>query len=122
MFKRAVELQQAGKTAEAIAEYLHFLALHPDNVEARSNLGAAFAAQGRYLEAIEQYGRRSARGPANPAVRFNLGIAHYKAGDCGRRRPRSRRWWPPLRATSERSCSSPTATSAWVRTRRSSSC
>ena len=46
IFARAVELQKAGKLAEAIPEYQRLLALQPRNVEARSNLGAAFAAVG----------------------------------------------------------------------------
>jgi tetratricopeptide (TPR) repeat protein len=80
VFARAVDLQRAGKTAEAITEYLRFLALYPENVEARSNLGAAFASQGRYLEAIGEYEEALARNPGNLQVRLNLGMAHYKAG------------------------------------------
>jgi Tfp pilus assembly protein PilF len=81
VFDRAVELQKAGKLAEAIPEYERFLALQPGNVEARSNLGAAFAAQGRYAEAIEQYQQALRMAEGNAQVRLNLAMAYYKAAD-----------------------------------------
>jgi len=81
VFNRAVELQKAGKLAEAIPEYERFLALQPTNVEARSNLGAAFAAQGRYAEAIEQYQQALRVDDTNVKVRLNLGVAYYKAAE-----------------------------------------
>lgn len=81
VFARAVELQKAGKVADAIAEYQRFLALQPRNVEARSNLGAAFAVEGRYAEAIEQYQQALSVDEANAQVRLNLAVAYYKAAD-----------------------------------------
>ncbi len=81
VFARAVELQKAGKVADAIAEYQRFLALQPRNVEARSNLGAAFAVEGRYAEAIEQYKQALSLDEANAQVRLNLAVAYYKAAD-----------------------------------------
>jgi tetratricopeptide (TPR) repeat protein len=81
VFNRAVELQKAGKLAEAIPEYERFLALQPTNVEARSNLGAAFAAQGRYAEAIEQYQQALRVDETNVQVRLNLAVAYYKAAE-----------------------------------------
>jgi tetratricopeptide (TPR) repeat protein len=81
LFKRAVELQKAGKLAEAIPEYERFLALLPANVEARSNLGAAFAAQGRYAEAIDQYRQALRVEEGNAQVRLNLAVAYYKTAD-----------------------------------------
>jgi tetratricopeptide (TPR) repeat protein len=48
-------------------------------VEARSNLGAALARQGRTQEAIEQYREALAIDPARTPVRLNLGLALYKA-------------------------------------------
>jgi tetratricopeptide (TPR) repeat protein len=81
VFAQAVKLQQAGQIDQAIAEYQRFLALQPRNVEARSNLGAAFASQGRYPEAIEQYQLALAANESNATVRFNLAVAYYKTSD-----------------------------------------
>lgn len=81
LFARAVQLQRAGKLAEAIPEYQRFLALQPRNVEARSNLGAALAVEGRYAEAIAQYQEALRVDEANVSVRFNLAVAYYKASD-----------------------------------------
>jgi tetratricopeptide (TPR) repeat protein len=81
IFDRAVALQKAGKLADAIPEYQRFLALQPGNVEARSNLGAAFAAQGHYAEAIEQYQQALRVDEGNAQVRLNLAVAYYKAAD-----------------------------------------
>lgn len=75
----AIELHQAGDIEGAIREYQAFLALRPNMVEARSNLGAALARLGRYQEAIEQYQKALAVDGKNAAVRFNLGVALYKA-------------------------------------------
>src|SRR5688572_28493818 len=72
VFDRAVELMKAGKLAEAIPEYERFVALQPGNVEARSNIGAAFAAQGRYAEDIEQYQQALRMAEGNAQVRLNL--------------------------------------------------
>ncbi|MGH9762498.1 MAG: tetratricopeptide repeat protein, partial [Blastocatellia bacterium] len=48
MFARAVQLQKSGNTDDAIREYEGFLKVRPDRVDARSNLGAAYAHLGRY--------------------------------------------------------------------------
>ncbi|MCA1617580.1 MAG: tetratricopeptide repeat protein, partial [Acidobacteria bacterium] len=48
-------------------------------MEARSNLGAALAALGRYKEAINQYQQALAADKHNASVRFNLGVAFYKS-------------------------------------------
>jgi len=84
VFARAVELQKAGRVADAIPEYQRFLALQPHNVEARSNLGAAFAAEGRYAEAIEQYQQALQVDESNLQVRLNMAVAFYKAADLPR--------------------------------------
>jgi tetratricopeptide (TPR) repeat protein len=78
-FKRAVSLQQAGNFEDAAAAYREFLAAHPKNVEARSNLGVVLTRLGRFQEAIEAYREALEVDPANTAVRLNLGIALYKA-------------------------------------------
>jgi tetratricopeptide (TPR) repeat protein len=75
---RAVQSHQSGDIEGAIRDYQAYLALRPERVEARSNLGAALARLGRYGDAIEQYKRALALGGRNQAIRFNLAVAYYK--------------------------------------------
>lgn len=79
--RHAVELQRSGEIAEAIAEYQAYLNQVPDNVMARSNLGAALAHAGRFPEAIGEYRKALELQPANLPVRMNLALAYYKAGE-----------------------------------------
>lgn len=78
-FARAHALQQAGDYAAAAAAYEAFLVQHPDNVEARSNLGVVLARLGRTDQAIEAYRAALQRSPSQQAIRLNLGLALYKA-------------------------------------------
>jgi tetratricopeptide (TPR) repeat protein len=78
-FGRAVALQQAGNFEAAAGEYRRFLGVHPDNIEARSNLGVVLVNLGRYEDAIAEYTAALATAPSNPTVRLNLGLALYKA-------------------------------------------
>src|ERR1051325_11430362 len=78
LYANAVRLHQAGDIENAIREYKAFLVLYPNVVEARSNLGAAYARLGRYEEAIEQYRQALALKPDNTQIRFNLALAYYK--------------------------------------------
>src|SRR5215472_15563487 len=78
IFARAVELHQAGDIQGAIREYEAFLALKPQRVDARSNLGAAYARLGRYEQAIAEYQRALAIEPGNATIRFNLALAFFK--------------------------------------------
>jgi tetratricopeptide (TPR) repeat protein len=78
-FSRAAELQKAGDLANAAAEYGKFLAAHPGNVEARSNLAVVLMHLGKYEEAIAEYQTALATAPSNSIIRLNLGIAYYKA-------------------------------------------
>jgi tetratricopeptide (TPR) repeat protein len=73
-------LHQAGELDDAIRAYREYLAVEPDSVEARSNLGAALARAGRYDEAIAEYGLGLRKSPDNPALLLNLGLAYYKTG------------------------------------------
>lgn len=79
IYAHAVQLHQAGDIEGAIREYQAFLLLYPKVLEARSNLGAAYARLGRYEEAIEEYKQGLALDPRNTPVRFNLALAYYKA-------------------------------------------
>src|SRR5512144_2048658 len=57
MLGDALRLQQQGDFAGAAAGYERILALGVENPAVRSNLGAAYAALGRYDDAIDQYRR-----------------------------------------------------------------
>src|SRR5499426_4435960 len=78
IFARAVQSHQSGDIEGAIRDYQAYLALRPERVDARSNLGAALARLGRYADAIEQYKRGLALDGRNQAIRFNLAVAYYK--------------------------------------------
>ena len=80
LLQQAIALHQAGDLDGAIRAYRQYLAVDPDSVQARSNLGAALAHVGRYDEAIEEYGHALAKSPDNPALLLNLGLAYYKTG------------------------------------------
>ncbi len=75
---RAVQSHQSGDIEGAIRGYQAYLALRPERIEARSNLGAALARLGRYGDAIEQYKRALALDGRNQAISFNLAVAYYK--------------------------------------------
>lgn len=76
----AVRRQQQGDFAGAVAGYERVLGLGVDDPAVRSNLGASYAALGRYDDAIDQYRRALARDEANAAIRRNLALAYYKTG------------------------------------------
>jgi tetratricopeptide (TPR) repeat protein len=80
LFARGVRLHQAGDIVGAIEAYQAAVEKDPGRVDARSNLGAAYARLGRYDEAIEHYGAVLARAPDQVQVRFNLALALYKGG------------------------------------------
>ncbi len=80
---RAVALHQKGDLEGAVAAYRESLALAP-SVEARSNLGAALAALGRYGEAIEEYRGALGMAPSDGRIRYNLALAYYKSADLPR--------------------------------------
>ena len=78
MLADAIRLQQQGDYAGAAAGYERVLGTGVDDPAVRSNLGAAYAALGRYDDAIDQYRRALARDEANVAIRRNLALAYYK--------------------------------------------
>ena len=80
LLQHAVTLHQAGDLDGAIRAYREYLALAPDSVQARSNLGAALSRAGRYDEAIAEYDTGLRNSPDNPALLMNLGLAYYKMG------------------------------------------
>jgi tetratricopeptide (TPR) repeat protein len=78
-FAHATQLHESGDIQGAIRGYQAILAAHPQRVDVRSNLGAAYSRLGRYEEAIEQYKQALALDSHNEAIRFNLALAYYKA-------------------------------------------
>lgn len=78
-FQRATQLHQNGDLEGAIRAYLAILAKHPERVDVRSNLGAAYSGLGRYEKAIDQYKQALVVDAANSTIRFNLALAYYKA-------------------------------------------
>jgi len=86
LYDRAGKALDAGDAAQAIKLYEELLQLVPDSVEARTNLGAAFAQIGRYDEAIQQYRQALSRDPNNETVLLNLALAFYKQGDFSQAR------------------------------------
>jgi tetratricopeptide (TPR) repeat protein len=80
LFRDAVAAQQRGDDPTAIRKYRELLKMRPDVMEARANLGAVLARDGRFDEAIEQYRAALQRDPKNPAILYNLALAFYKKG------------------------------------------
>jgi tetratricopeptide (TPR) repeat protein len=87
LFKSAVERHQAGDVVGAIEFYEASLEKDPARVDARSNLGAAYAGLGRYDEAVKQYRAVLERVPEQAQVRFNLALSLYKSARIGEAAP-----------------------------------
>jgi tetratricopeptide (TPR) repeat protein len=77
-FARATQLHQSGDIEGAIRGYQSILANHPERVDVRSNLGAAYSRLGHYEEAIAQYKQALKLDSRNETIRFNLALAYYK--------------------------------------------
>jgi tetratricopeptide (TPR) repeat protein len=82
-FERATRLHEAGDIEGAVRGYLAILASHPERVDVRSNLGAAYSRLGRYEDAIAQYRQALANDRGNQTIRRNLALAYYKASMFG---------------------------------------
>jgi tetratricopeptide (TPR) repeat protein len=83
LFAQAVARHQAGDVIGAIEYYQAALQKDPARVDARSNLGAAYARLGRYDEAADHYRRALAQEPEQTPVRFNLALALFKSARVG---------------------------------------
>ena len=84
LLAEAVQAHQQGKLEEAAAKYESLIERYPQVPEVRSNLGAVYAALGRYDDAIEQYEKSLAARPALANVRLNLALAYYKSARLDR--------------------------------------
>jgi tetratricopeptide (TPR) repeat protein len=81
-WQRALALHQSGNLTGAIEAYEECLKADPKRFDARSNLGAVYAALGRYHEAVEQYRQALVTAPPQfaPRLRQNIALAFYKSG------------------------------------------
>jgi Flp pilus assembly protein TadD len=86
LYDQAGRALDAGNTALAIKLYQELLRRAPDSIEARTNLGVAFAQEGRYDEAVQQYRQVLSRDSRNESAMLNLALAYYKQGDFGKAR------------------------------------
>ena len=86
LYDGAGKALDAGDPAQAIKLYEELLALRPDSIEARTNLGVALAQSGRYEEAEQQYRKVLSLDPENETAHLNLALALYKRADFGRAR------------------------------------
>ena len=77
-FARATQLHESGDIEGAIRGYESILAKHPERIDVRSNLGAAYSRLGRYDDAITQYKQALKIDARNQTIRFNLALAYYK--------------------------------------------
>ena len=84
--KALVEMDKASRDMQrekwnsAIEHLTNAIALYPDFVEARNNLGVAFLKTGRTAEAEEEFWRALKLSPYSPALRVNLGLLGLRQG------------------------------------------
>src|ERR1035441_3433006 len=86
LYDQAGGALDAGNTALAIKLYQELLRRAPDSIEARTNLGVAFAQEGRYDEAVQQYRQVLSRDSRNESAMLNLALAYYKHADRAKAR------------------------------------
>jgi len=80
LLKDAITAHQSGDYSSAIRLYQEYLKVRPDALDALSNLGAAWAHEGRFAEAMAAYNRALTIQPKNPQALVNLALAYYKTG------------------------------------------
>ena len=81
LFNRAVKAQERGNDAAAVRLYRELLALHPEAVLVRVNLGATLAHLKLFKEASTQYRIALTSDPTNRLARMNLAIALEQSGE-----------------------------------------
>ena len=79
--RQAAEYLRANRPDLAIPEFKAIVALDPNNVDARGNLGVLLFFQGKYAEAIPQLRKALKMNPDLPKIRALLGIAEKRTGD-----------------------------------------
>lgn len=81
LFDAGVEAQQHGDFRAAIRDYRAYLAVRPNDFEAKVNLGAALVHEQQYDDAVAAYRSALSQQPQNAGVLLDLGLAYYKKGD-----------------------------------------
>jgi tetratricopeptide (TPR) repeat protein len=81
LFNAGIEAQQRGDFQTAIRDYRAFLAVRPNDFEAKVNLGAALVHEGQYDAAIEMYRSALPSAPRKEGILLDLGLAYFKKGD-----------------------------------------
>jgi tetratricopeptide (TPR) repeat protein len=79
--RHAAEYLRENKPDLAIPEFKAIVALDPNNVDARGNLGVLLFFQGKYADAIPQLRKALKMNPDLPKIRALLGIAEKRTGD-----------------------------------------
>ncbi len=79
-YRRALALEHAGRTDDAVAEYQTAIRLKPHHVSAHHNLGVAYAKQGKLDLAVARYRLALEADPEAPDVHNDLGIALQRRG------------------------------------------
>ncbi len=79
-FNKGVELYNAGKYDEAIAQFEKSIGEDPNLVEADEWIATIYLRQGNNAAAVERYQKLLARKPST-ASRVSLGLAYLKTGD-----------------------------------------
>jgi Flp pilus assembly protein TadD len=81
LLSHAIDEQQKGDLASAIRDYRAYLAVRPNTLAARVNLGAALARSGELDAAIAEYETALKIDPQQPSVHLDLGLAYSRKGD-----------------------------------------
>jgi protein O-GlcNAc transferase len=76
----AIQLQQAGRFAEAETLYRQILEAEPDDIDALNAMGVLFMSTGRTGEGLETFNQAVKMRPDLPAPLHNLGLALASAG------------------------------------------
>jgi tetratricopeptide (TPR) repeat protein len=79
-YRSGNQLGNAGRLAEAAAAYSEALRLWPELVQARANLGLAYAQEGRTVEAVAELEEAVRAKPDAPEAQAYLGLALVRAG------------------------------------------
>ncbi len=78
--KLALAYLDAGRDADAIAQYYESLRIDPASYEAHNNLGNLLLRAGRVEEAADYLAKAAALGPSFPEPKNNLGVALNRLG------------------------------------------
>lgn len=79
--RQAAQYLKQNRTDLAVAEFDAVLALDPNNVDARGNLGVILYFEGEYAKAVPQLRAALKLRPSLPKIRALLGIAEKHTGD-----------------------------------------